>query len=616
MKPETDGKDPAGEGAEGASVRDEPAAQPLWSHAPPPEAALIRINRAHPAVQALKESVRDPAAAEDFLRTIEHTPPGKPVPGAQWRPTGQPLKEPAYILFGVVALVVYLRLMYQVSYFPPYFEGEEANVLDLAKATCDFAAYTGSWLQCVIGGFFEYNKGYHWALVPLYQVFGYDVRLITFVLPVFFSVLCGAFCAIYRRAYPKSSLLSFVLVAVFSVLCVCLRRYKWHSVAYLSAISIYLYFSPYFCNGAPFLSARRLKVLSVSLFALSCYLYFGCLLYAVPFLLLVFYFSTKAQRRTELKFAWIGALAFVAVFLATYRITDLWGLRIRETLEHVLRAFSRQGLLERWWSVRDFFFTMYLSPPYLVLFVVGLAASFRRAWRGDRFALVNTTLLLCLWAFQLSEGGLNNADQLNWSMIPILGVLLIGSDQILEAICAKVRGGPIVAAALVLVVAWNELHWYPQLNRDVPYQPYVQPHNTRTQAALVLRMIRDDDSGSVQYYLPDPSVPDSSGGFDYSVSLKRVDFGKALSRVVFFKSEEDLQERLSAQPRDKWAVVYMSVGEPPEIEDAKDNSEVPFLGQKPKIIHPFEDVYKIQFLVREYRLRPGPVNAHAGGGST
>jgi hypothetical protein len=599
-----------------AAGHEEPVGRPLWSHAPAPDAVLFRINRAHPIVQTLKRSVRDPAAAEDFLRAFERPLPKESKLRAPKLTLPPFLKDQTFLFFGAVAIMVYLRLLYRASYFPPYYEGEEANALDLAKATCEYAAYTNSWLQCVIGGFFEYNKGYHWALVPLYSIFGYDVRLITYALPVFFSVFCAAFCTIYRKVYPKSSLLSFVLVAVFSVLCVCLRRYKWHSMTYLSAISVYLYFLPYFQNCASYLNDKRLKVLSLSLFAVSCYCYFGCLIYAVPFLLLAFYFSTRAQRRVELKYAWIGALAFLAVFAATYRITDLWGLRIRETLEHVVRAFSRDGLQEKWWSVRDFFFTMYLSPPYLILFVVGLVASFRRIWRGDRFALVTMTLLLWLWAFQLSTDVLNNADQLNWSMIPILGVLLIGSDQILAAIRDKVGSRSIICAVLVVLVVWNELSAYPTLNRDVPYQPYVQPHNVRTQAALVLMMIRDDDSGSVQYYLPDPSVPDASGGFDYNVSLKRVDFGNALSRVVFFTSEDDFQKKLAAQPRDKWAVVYLSVGEPPPIKDAKDNSDVPFVGQKPQIIHPFESIYKIPFIVREYRMRPGPANAQAAGGSS
>jgi len=557
-----------------------------------------------------------PAVAQDSLRTIERPPPREAAFPGPTRTAKPPLGERAYVFFGAVALVMYLRLMYHSSYFPPYFEGEEANNLDLAKATCEYAAFTGSWFECFTGGFFEYNKGYHWPLVPLYLIFGYDVRLITYVLPLFFSIFCAAICTIYRKVYPKSSLLSFVLVVVFSVLCVCLRRYKWHSIAYLAAISVYLYFLPYYYSGALFLSYRRLKVLSVSLFAICCYCYFGCMLYAVPFLLLAVYFSTRAQRRRELKLACLGLLAFLAVFFATYKITDLWGLRIRETLQHILNASSREGLRARWWTVRDFFFTMYLSTPYLILVAVGLVASFKRILRGDRFALVNTTLLLCLWAFQLTVEGMNNADQLNWSMIPLLCILLIGSDEVLAAIRDKVRGGAVVGAALVLLIAWNELRYYPPLSRNVPFQPYVQSHNTATQAALVLMMIRDDDSGSVQYYLPDPSVPDESGGFDYSVSLKRVDFAKALSRVVFFTSEDDFRKKLSAQERDKWAVIYLSVREPPTTEGAKDDSDVPFLGNKPQVIHPFENVYKIPFIVREYRLRPGPADAGAAGGPT
>ena len=64
--------------------------------------------------------------------------------------------------------MLYLRLEYQASYFPPYFEGEEGSMLDLAKATSDYAAYSHSWWPAFTGGLIDYNKGYAWALVPFY----------------------------------------------------------------------------------------------------------------------------------------------------------------------------------------------------------------------------------------------------------------------------------------------------------------------------------------------------------------------------------------------------------------------------------------------------------------
>lgn len=526
-----------------------------------------------------------------------------------WNP---PLKARTLIFFGAFALVFYLRLTYQATYFPPYFEGEEANVIDSAKATYDFAVASKSWVLSFTSGFFEYNKGYYWALVPFYAHFGYDVRLIPYILPVFFSIFCAAFFTLYRKVYPKSSLLSFALVAVFSVLCLSLRRYKWHSVSYLAAISVYLYFLPLFNNGATFLSERWRKGLAVLLFVVSCYFYFGCFLYALPFLALVFFFSRKAERRRELVLAGIACVLFVAAFFAAYHVTNLWGVRIRETLVHAMKGFSRQGLLSRWWATRDFFFSIYLSGPFQVILWVGLVASFRKIRRGDRFALVNTTLLLYLWVFETFLEGINNPDQLNWSMIPILGTLLIGANEILVPIRDKVRGGPVICAALVLLAGWHEMRFYLPMNRDAFYQPYVQTHNTRTQAALVLRMIRDDDSGTAQYYLPDPKVDEAHGGFDYSVSLMRVDYIKALSKVIFFTSEEDLRKRLLSQVEDKWAVVYLSVGIPPP--DAKDTSETALLGQAPQIIHPFEDVYGIPYVVRRFHLRPGLSRAQVAGG--
>jgi hypothetical protein len=153
-------------------------------------------------------------------------------------------------------------------------------------------------------------------------------------------------------------------------------------------------------------------------------------------------------------------------------------------------------------------------------------------------------------------------------------------------------------------------HYLP-INRDTPYQPFVQVRNTRTQAALLLRMIRDDETGSVQYYMPDPSVPEEKGGFDYNVSLLRRDYEGAFSKVTYFKGPDDLLRKLARQRRDRWAVVFLSVAYPevPESPE-KDSINGPLLGHAPEIITPYDDVYGIKFLVRKYRLRPGPGGAH------
>jgi hypothetical protein len=514
-----------------------------------------------------------------------------------------------WVFFIGCAALIYLRLLYHGSFFPSFFEGEEAKSLDLAKSTVEFARYTHSWWQSIKGGAIEYNKGYSWVLLPFYLHYGYDVRLITYILPFFYGIFCATFFTIYRKTYPRSSLLSFVLMAFFSVLCLSLRRYKWHSLAYLTAISVYLYFLPYFYGDATARRRRWLKILSLFLFAFSCYFYFGGFIYAIPFFGLIFYFSSRAQRRRELILAGVGFVIFLAVLAGTVTVNDLWWVRIREELQYFLDDFSFSGLQHRWWATRDFFFTLDLSIPFLVIFLVGIASAVRRIRRGDRFALVTVTLLLFLWAFEISVQGLNNPDQLNWSMVPLLGVLLIGADEILVSLRDKVRHGTLIGAAVVLVLGANEMVHYLDINRDTPYQPFVQPRNTMAQGALVLMMIRDDNSGAVQYYLPDPSVPEDNGGFFYNVSLQRVDFiTKALPKVVFFKDEDDLRRKLAAQTADKPAVVYMGVAEIHHKDDPKDEVDLAkgtLLGQQPALIYPYEDIYGIRFLVREFSFHAG-----------
>jgi hypothetical protein len=523
-----------------------------------------------------------------------------------------PMRPALGLFFLGAALLVYLRLMYHVSFFPAFFEGEEAKSLDLAKAAFEYARFTHSWWASFKGGALEYNKGYAWPLIPFFIWFGYDVRIIMFVLPAFFSLFLAAFFAVYRRTYPRGSLLSFVLMVLFSVLCLSLRRYKWHSLTYVAALSVYLFFMPRFYGGLTARQGRWLKVLAVFLFAGSSFLYFGGMVYAVPFFGLVFYFSSREQRRREL---WIGTLALGVVallFAGAYNYNDLWSVRIREEFQYILDDFTLDGLRERWWATRDFFFTVDLTLPFLGLFLVGLVASLRRIRRGDNFALINLVLLLSLWAFELSIQGLNNPDQLNWSMIPLLGVLLIGSDTVLAWLRDRFRYGVPIGAALVALLGWSEMRHYLVINRETSYQPYVGERNTMTQAALVLMMIRDHPADNVQYYLPAPTVPVSEGGFDYRVSLMRVDFRPAIDRVLFFRNPEGLRWMLYSQPAGTKAMVYESVGELAEHkdihvpEDAMDPAHIPLLYQRPTVIHPYRDIYRIDFMVREFQMPTGP----------
>jgi hypothetical protein len=516
------------------------------------------------------------------------------------------VKARTWIFFWATAVLIYLRLEYRAGYFPAFFEGEEGKVLDLAKATVEYAAYTHSLWTTFVGGIAEYNKGYTPFLIPFYLRFGYDVRLITWILPVFFSLFCATLFTIYRRAYPKSSLLSFVLAGFFSVLCLSLRRYKWHTLMYPAALSVYLFFLPQFQSGISRLRANFLKVVAVALWVACCYLYFGCFIYFIPFLVLQQVFNSKEQRKKGLVFASAGLVVFVLLFSAACYYDAVWRARITEEYHYVLADFSARGLEQRWWATRDFFFTLDLSTPYLVLFTLGALATYHRVRRGDRFALINGTLLACLWGFEVLIQGLNNLDQLNWSMIPLLGVILMGADEILIPLRERVRHGGVIGAILVLLVCYNEADHYLFVNRNTPYQPGVEPRNIMTQAALVLMMIRDDNSNSVQYYLPDPSLPESQGGFDYSVSLLRVDFKKALSKVIFYTSQDDLRAKVAVQPITKRAIAYLSVGEIPGGMNPVDQATQPLLGEQPDIIHPYADIYGIDYMVRRFALHPGP----------
>ena len=74
---------------------DDPAPPAFWSQVPTPDAVRFRINRAHPVVQTLKQSVRDPEIAEDFLRAFERMLPLEAILQDPKRTTNGAVHEPA-----------------------------------------------------------------------------------------------------------------------------------------------------------------------------------------------------------------------------------------------------------------------------------------------------------------------------------------------------------------------------------------------------------------------------------------------------------------------------------------------------------------------------------------
>jgi hypothetical protein len=247
--------------------------------------------------------------------------------------------------------------------------------------------------------------------------------------------------------------------------------------------------------------------------------------------------------------------------------------------------------------------------------LAGLAVLCSRARRRDAFAIVVLVMYGTLWGFQVVLEPVNNPDQLNWSMIPALLVILAGADFLVALVRRRVPWGGTLAVLLVLVVAWREVYRYPDYTREYANEFWTQMRDPSSEAALVLRIVSEDRSGQVRYYLPSPSVPLLDGGFDYEFSLRRPEFAEAVSRVNFFNDEADLRRKILLGPRDKWAVAYLSTMYAPDGIglDHPDTSTVRYLGMEPELVSPYWDVYRNAFLVRKFKVRPAQLAAGPRG---
>jgi hypothetical protein len=518
------------------------------------------------------------------------------------------------LVFLAAAGVLYIRLLYQADYFPPFYGGEQEQPLLAAQGAFESINQTGSLKQLLVDGYASYNKGYAWALAPVYGMFGYDSRILTYGMPVFFASFLGAMFILYRAAYPRVSFLAFILISVMAVLCDCLRRTKWHTIAYIPPLAILVFFMPEWRAGMSSRARTTARLAGAGGFALACHLYFGCFLYAGPFLVLLALLGGRAgwwERGNRAALGGIGAFLalLAAAFVYFWSVNPVWSERIEGEMGCLAGVLTRDGLMDRWMSLGDYYWRGMLSPPYLVMYIAGLAVLCSRARRRDAFAVVVLVMYGTLWVFQIVLEGVGNPDQLNWSMIPALLVILAGADFLVSLVRSRVRWGGALAFLLVLVVAWREVYRYPDYTREYANEFWAQMRDPHTEAALVLRMVSEDRSGRAQYYLPSPSVPLLDGGFDYEFSLRRPDLAEAVSRVTFFNDEADLRRKILLGPRDRWAVVYLSAMYAPDGLglDHPETSTGRYLGMDPVVVNPYWDIYRDAFVVRRFKVRPGQI---------
>ena len=92
------------------------------------------------------------------------------------------------------------------------------------------------------------------------------------------------------------------------------------------------------------MSGRWRKALALLLFVVSCYLFSGCFIYARMLLALLFFFSSRVDRRRELAVGAVCLVFFTAAFLFFYQATEPWRVRIGQELGSIAIGFTRRGL--------------------------------------------------------------------------------------------------------------------------------------------------------------------------------------------------------------------------------------------------------------------------------
>jgi hypothetical protein len=499
--------------------------------------------------------------------------------------------------FVCAAALVLLRLEFRASYFPPYFYGEEAQILDTAAAIRESRNRGFSILHILEENAVEYNKGYSWIALPFFDRYGYDVRIIASIVPCMAAIACGGFLLLLRRNYPSKHLIVSSIVAIsLALFTLSVRRYKWHTVSYFTVLAVFCVLMPYYTRDLSERGKRWALGSGAVLLLASIFFYFGDVIYLVPLLFVLLVFEGK-----RIKGHWKAALStFTASVVATisvYAFSGVWRYRVNVSCGEILKLVQPQILAERWDTIKDFA-TGYLTLPVLLVFMGSLAILAAKAKRGDRFCFINLAVLVWTMVLQFLIEGLNNPDWLNWSMLPLWATLVIGGTSILEWCEERGRLLGFTVSGAFVVIAAGELAHYPWLNSHARHQDYAVPSNTTSQAALVLRTISNDRAPEHIYYLPSIKWKEAEGGFDYGVNLLRVDYQRVLHKVRLVDNLAALEKAIREQPLGSVAIFWL--GSPVGLADVGESPVI--FGELPTVVYPFSEIYQVRYPVRKYTI--------------
>jgi hypothetical protein len=432
--------------------------------------------------------------------------------------------------------------------------------------------------------FTVYNLGLGLLFYPLFEWLGYSTLLSKQLTILLWGTIVLALFVLFSRLHGGvNSPLIFIPAALFCWILPSLRTYTWHVGAAVAAVAVYFLVAAIVTKG----SARTRVVyaaIGVVLYLVGLSAYHAAVLFLPP-LAVILVVSYAVGWRPD---ALAGRIVLVCLPLLAGAAGFVLQQEVAAPLQGRLQyELAKKAHIETWrWNPADnalrswdnFFYSFLArdaSPPMRVLFLTGICLCIR-SFRTSVFKRTTLLLFLILYGVQWPLWGHGDWSQNCYTVIPILGILLVALRG-LQNVLGLIRQRTAYAAAVGVLtagigIAEYEHYFDAGLFYDRHYKQ--DPYDTKTQLTMALRDVvetrKEDDD--VVFFMPTlhglkQPVSYNAQGLEWRNPRLR----QVLEHVRFFNSPADLAARVQrVQARTGRPVrVYFGVPSADSLAEAK-----------------------------------------------
>lgn len=501
----------------------------------------------------------------------------------------------------VISLIFFLNCVRYYKLFPIIPVGESNYMLSRANQISD-GIFS---LKALIYFFREnYNTGLSYFYYLIRPIVGDSVSSVKLFQIGSWTFIVGIFIFLFSNQYKLKwyAVLLMAPIASNAMVLESVRRYKWHVVALIASLAIYLfYYSLYGCANQKNNAANKrflILVSSVLLFAISIVFYHMLVIYFS--IIIGFYIinslTHKNSARTIKMFIAISFMLIVLFFLVShYHFGGFNYLKMHiEFAINNVTSTGGQKLIFNGLLIFSEFFIANMSLSTSILLLIGFISAIAR-FKIDWFCRLTICFFVVIMVIELPTLlGIHNPDWNSFFLMPLLALLMIGIKEIVALVSMESKNPKLIAFALLpiaIVATIIESNAY-YTKKDYLYlDSIVYFDSPSTELALVFLDMNQKKAidDNVMILIPNVDAEPNQGGWPNKDPYYFSYLTPSLSSNNYYLSLDQLTERLNkSEPHDKRSIIiYYSKYTPSDsIDDFLSNIPNTLKWQKVTVTYP------------------------------